>query len=147
MTRNHKLDGTSHRVPDRKVRDVWATEFFIDSLCVLNMIVSHLGLGLVQNSFLALAQTEASFVNTNEVVAPFREPLTQPSIPAVVTIAWDDLDDALTLCLIADRIPIILQAYAGNHHVDGVDLWPLVASIVDIPPFMLLRLLLAVIVA
>ena len=44
-------------------------------------------------------------------------------------------------------IPIILQAYAGNHHVDGVDLWPLVASIVDIPPFMLLRLLLAVIVA
>ena len=122
------------------MRDIWATEFLIDSLYELNVIVSHLGLRLAQHSFLALAQTEASFVDADDVVAPIREPLTQPSIPAVVAVAWDDLDDALARGLIADRIPVILQAYAGHHHVDGVDLWPLDASEVDIPAFVLLWL-------
>ena len=115
------------------MRDIWTAKFLIDSLYELNVIVSHLSLRLAQHAFLALAQTEASFVDADDVVAPIREPLTQPSIPAVIAIARDDLDDSLTRGLIADRIPVILQAYAGHHHVNGVDLWPLDASIIDIP--------------
>ena len=115
------------------MRDIWTAKFLIDSLYELNVIVSHLSLRLAQHAFLALAQTEASFIDADDVVASIREPLTQPSIPAVIAIARDDLDDSLTRGLIADRIPVILQAYAGHHHVNGVDLWPLDASIIDIP--------------